>query len=384
MFATSDDRFAGRLQALAVPAVFATGSLDPNSTPLMSRRMAEAAPLGESPVLEGERHMMALAAPERVNRLLRDAMARHAAPALDPRGLRRALGAFLTGVTVVTTLDAAGTPRGFTAKSFTSVSLDPPLVLVCLAKAASACEVFSNAGRYAVNILATDQRRVSDAFAARAADRFAGVPWRPEATGAPVIEGVAAWLDCTLHEVVDAGDHVVLIGRVQAFGEAGHGPLGYCRGSYVTFGLSGDALDAERRRIGAVVERDGAVLLLPKGSGGWTLPNAASFDRGGERSLTGLLAALGLEVEIGFLFAVFEDAGDGTLWVYYRGESRGGEPDPKRARFVPFADIPWDDLPDDAARAMLRRYVGERERDIFGVYAGDASKGTVRTLERAP
>ena len=140
LFARSDAAHRDRLPQLAVPALFATGEHDPNSTPAMSEAMARIAPGGRSMVMSGERHMMALTDPDRVSRVLRkfigqaDRAGSPAGAPIDPRAFRRALGSFLTGVTVVATLQGDGSPRGFTANSFTSVSLHPPLVLVCIAK----------------------------------------------------------------------------------------------------------------------------------------------------------------------------------------------------------------------------------------------------------
>lgn len=413
LFATADDAFVGKLDRLAVPALFLTGEHDLNSSPEMSRRMAEIASKGMARVIPGERHMMSFTSPETVNPILRNFLsipvgpdtpaqaglrergpgsgARKqggvavADPAIDVRELRRALGAFVTGVTVVTTIDAAGAPRGFTANSFSSVSLDPPLVLVCVAKTASSCPVFSAAKGYAVNILAEGQREVSGTFASRSADKFGAVSWRKGRTGSPILDGVAAWLDCELHDTVDAGDHVILIGRVLAFDHAPANPLGYCRGNYVDFGLARDALEVaggQRTRVGAILERAGLLLLLTDGkTGAVSLPVAAHLgERGDARSLAGTVAGLGVEAEIGFLFAVFEDARSTTHSIYYRGEVYGGEPDPFRARFYAFDDIPWDRLPDDAVRSMLRRYVSERREDTFGVYVGGVENGVVQAL----
>lgn len=391
LFATADDAFVGKLDRLAVPALFLTGEHDLNSSPEMSRRMAEIAPKGIARVIPGERHMMSFTSPETVNPILRDFLSTpvRAAPPTDPvidaRELRRALGAFVTGVTVVTTVDAEGKPRGLTANSFSSVSLDPPLVLVCVAKTAASCPVFAAAKSYAVNILAEGQREVSGTFASRSADKFGAVSWRKERTGSPILDGVAAWLDCELHDTVDAGDHVILIGRVLAFDHAPANPLGYCRGNYVDFGLAREALEAvggQRTRVGAILERAGLLLLLTDGkSGAVSLPVAAHLgERGDARSLAGAVAGLGVEAEIGFLFAVFEDARSTTHSIYYRGEVYGGEPNPSRARFYAFDDIPWDRLPDDAVRSMLRRYVSERREDTFGVYVGGVETGVVQAL----
>jgi flavin reductase (DIM6/NTAB) family NADH-FMN oxidoreductase RutF len=133
----------------------------------------------------------------------------------DPRTLRDALGCFATGVTIVTTLDVDGNPAGLTANSFTSVSLDPPLLLVCLAKSASRLPAFEAAQVFAVNVLHTGQQTVSTRFASKTADRFAGTAWEAWDTGAPIIEHSLASFDCTRHAWHDAGDHVILVGHVQ-------------------------------------------------------------------------------------------------------------------------------------------------------------------------
>ncbi|MEL6980158.1 MAG: flavin reductase family protein, partial [Pseudomonadota bacterium] len=140
---------------------------------------------------------------------------------IDPRALRDAFGAFLTGVTVVTTVGEDGAPRGFTANSFASVSLDPPLLLVCPARRLSSFAAFEGCRDFAISVLAEGQEAVSNIFASSKGDRFAEVAWRPAASGAPVIEGAAAAFACTAQSVVPAGDHVILIGRVTAFERSG-------------------------------------------------------------------------------------------------------------------------------------------------------------------
>ncbi|MBL8789479.1 MAG: alpha/beta fold hydrolase, partial [Rhizobiales bacterium] len=134
IFADSDEAFAGQLPALAMPALFATGSDDANSSPEMAKAMAAEAQKGKALVLAGERHMMNLTNPAAVASALRDLL-KEVTPVIDSKDLRKAFGTFMTGVTVVTTREANGTLRGFTANSFSSVSLDPPLLLVCLSKA---------------------------------------------------------------------------------------------------------------------------------------------------------------------------------------------------------------------------------------------------------
>lgn len=147
--------------------------------------------------------------------------------------LRRAFGTFLTGVTIVTTRDAGGMPCGMTANSFTSVSLDPPLVLVCIGKGSSNIAAFEAADRFAVNILGHDQTEVATAFSARGIDRFATVDCHEAATGAPILADCLGWFDCTLHQRIVAGDHMILIGRVEGMHSRPRAPLGFCRGRFV-------------------------------------------------------------------------------------------------------------------------------------------------------
>ena len=148
------------------------------------------------------------------------------------RKFRDVLGRFCTGVTVVTSM-SQGEPVGMTCQSFSSVSLDPPLVLFCPAKGSRAWPRMQRAGFFCVNLLSHDQLELSNGFAAKGADKFAGVSWRPSATGAPLLDGVLGWVDCTIYAVHEAGDHYVVIGRVMDLGveEAPH-PLLFYRGRY--------------------------------------------------------------------------------------------------------------------------------------------------------
>lgn len=128
---------------------------------------------------------------------------------------RSASGQFATGVTIVTARDAQGQLVGLTANSFSSVSLEPPLVLWCLSSRSSALAGFRSATHYAINVLAADQRLLAERFARKGIDRFEGTPWRPGLTGAPLIDGAVAVFECSHHQMTEAGDHIVLIGRVE-------------------------------------------------------------------------------------------------------------------------------------------------------------------------
>lgn len=392
LFAEADAEHAGRLARLTVPALFLTGAEDPNSTPAMSEAMARLAPKGRLVVMPGTRHMLPLTHVEAFNRELRaflvgteagDAPAQH----VEARAFRRALGSFLTGITVVATVQPDGSPRGFTANSFTSVSLDPPLILICIAKTASSCPVFTAADHFSVNILAEHQASISGLFASKSADKFAGVGWRLGPAGSPVLDEVAAWFDCRRQEVIDAGDHVILIGRVQGFDERAVNPLGYCKGAHITFGLQIDALAASggRTRVGAILERDGALVLVHDGHGGLDIPKGGALGAATDSdSLSGNLWRLGLDAELGFLFAVYEDPARGAsaMSIVYRGQLRATATIAAPAVLVPFDAVPWERVKDAALATMLRRYIAERQQDLFGIYVGDAERGTVQNLAR--
>jgi flavin reductase (DIM6/NTAB) family NADH-FMN oxidoreductase RutF/pimeloyl-ACP methyl ester carboxylesterase len=390
LFANADTAHVDRLSGLAAPVLFMTGSEDRNSTPAMSAAMARLAPAGQCLVLSGEKHMMTIASPQKVTHHITafldkaaDASA-SADPAFDIIEFRRALGSFLTGVTIVTTIGAEGEPRGFTANSFTSVSLEPPLVLVCIAKKALGHQAFSTSRGFAINILSEDQKAASGIFASKAPDKFASVAWQPGQTGNPVIDGSVAVFDCDMEQLVDAGDHSILIGRVHDFTHNGAQPLGYCRGAYVTPGLSQGALAAETE-VGAILEDEGRVLFFETGDGSFQLPVGRGLGAANDaRSLRGRLAAKAVDAQLGFLYAVWDDATDASrTHVYYRGTVEASLPGDRQIRLVDIDQIADLRIADPAVRSMLARYARERTEDQFGVYVGNEVEGEVRPLARA-
>ena len=150
----------------------------------------------------------------------------------SPLDLRRAFGRFPTGVTVVTTCTGEGRQVGFTANSFTSVSMSPPLVLVCLDRRASVHPAFLGAAGFVVNILAHDQAETAMRFASRGIDRFEGIVWKPSKTGLPILDGHAAFFECASDQAVPAGDHTVLMGRIVDMGDTDALPLVFRGGAF--------------------------------------------------------------------------------------------------------------------------------------------------------
>lgn len=184
--------------------------------------------------------------------------AEHIATPIDARELRQVLSTFVTGVTVVTTIDKEGRRHGVTANSFNSVSLDPPLVLWSQALRAFSHPAFRDAEHFAVNILAQDQISISERFARAGADKFAGVEVREGLGDAPLIQGCTAYLQCSRHASHLAGDHMIFIGRVESIERSGRRPLAFGSGRYLIaeahdFGrISQEEATANRSRLQAV------------------------------------------------------------------------------------------------------------------------------------
>lgn len=300
----------------------------------------------------------------------------------EPRALRSAFGAFATGVTVVTAMDGEGKPIGFTANSFTSVSLDPPLLLACLARTSRNYEAMTNAPGFAINILAESQKEISNTFARPSEDRFAGLDWSVGPFGAPVIGGTAAWFDCSLQQVIEAGDHVILLGRIEAFGNSDRNGLGYVRGSYFVPALASQAVSAAtegRLKLSAVIERNSQVLLV--GDAEKSLPGC---DVESGEPLAALQAALetltGLPITIGFLYSVYEDQKDGRQHIVYRAFA--GEGATGGGAFVPLESLAAQSFDSSATADIVNRFSAESSLGNFGVYFGNETSGRVHPIAR--
>ncbi|MGH7568685.1 MAG: flavin reductase family protein [Gemmatimonadales bacterium] len=158
-------------------------------------------------------------------------------PGVDPPTFRQLLGRFATGVTVLTTRTPDGRPLGMTASSVASVSLDPPLLLVCVDHQNDMHAALGRARHFVLNVLAADQEALSRRFAADATDRFDGVGYQDNKQGLPVLAGVLASIECAKTDTVPGGDHTVYFGRVTGGTVTDRRPLLYYRGGYA--GLDG-------------------------------------------------------------------------------------------------------------------------------------------------
>jgi flavin reductase (DIM6/NTAB) family NADH-FMN oxidoreductase RutF len=149
---------------------------------------------------------------------------------------RIALSRFVSGVTVVTVLDSDSQPAGITVSAFSSVSLDPPLVLACIDKRASVHAHLTEGSHFAINILAQDQEHLSRRFASKDQDRFGGAGYREGACGAPLLEGALAHIECRVVHAYPGGDHTIVVGEVESMNVTDHKPLAYYRGGYAQLG----------------------------------------------------------------------------------------------------------------------------------------------------
>jgi 3-hydroxy-9,10-secoandrosta-1,3,5(10)-triene-9,17-dione monooxygenase reductase component len=146
--------------------------------------------------------------------------------------MREVLGHFVTGIVVITAAGPTG-PLGFTCQSFASLSLDPPLVSFAPARSSTTWPGIREVGAFCVNVLAAGHEELSAGFARSGVDKFAGVDWRAAPSGSPVLDGVSAWIDCTLWNEYDGGDHTVVVGLVQDLSaDPDRLPLLYYRGRY--------------------------------------------------------------------------------------------------------------------------------------------------------
>jgi flavin reductase (DIM6/NTAB) family NADH-FMN oxidoreductase RutF len=156
---------------------------------------------------------------------------------IEKNELRRIMGHFATGVTIITSIRSTGELHGLTANAFTSVSLVPPLLLICVDKKAESYPCFDESKIFTMNILSTDQEALSRKFAVSGGNKFEGVSYRIGANGAPILDGTLAYIECKVAGVMDAGDHTIYLGEIQQAETPQEGkPLMFFRGGYRSLG----------------------------------------------------------------------------------------------------------------------------------------------------
>lgn len=304
---------------------------------------------------------------------------------IDPKALRQAFGTFATGVTVITTIDQEGLPRGMTANSFTSVSLDPPLLLVCVGKGAASYQAFSEGASFAVNVLHEEQLEVSNKFASKATDKFESVRHDKVHTGAPILTDSLTWFDCTTHNRVDAGDHIVLIGQIQAFGTSPKSPLCFNRGSYANLEnpLPESWINSHGMVNAYLIESQDSILLRKDGKGGWSLPESPK--QKDKFELVVANQSISLLPDKTFLYSVFDVEDKDPGYMVFRAHIADPETNnlPEGLEFFNVDSLPFDAMPSNELRAVVRRYVKERKDQRFSIYMGSSGGGRVAVIDGA-
>jgi len=295
------------------------------------------------------------------------------------RELRDAFGAFMTGVTIVTTATDDGKPLGFTANSFSSVSLDPALLLVSIAKTSSNYQTFATTGHFAINILAENQKDLSNTFARPSDDRFAEVSFKLSGNNNPLIGDVSAWFDCMTHAVIDAGDHALIIGKVEAFHSTGYAGLGYYRGGYFTPAkVSADVIAGPKVIVSAIIARDDKVLLTRTADNKWGLPSKEIGREGADKALREIFTKYQPDASANFIYSAYNNTE--THYQYISFLCSAPDEAAVSGEFVSLDDVEPDAFQDSALASMLQRYRKESQLNSYGVYYGDHSHGTVRPL----
>ncbi|MBI3301017.1 MAG: flavin reductase family protein [Deltaproteobacteria bacterium] len=151
---------------------------------------------------------------------------------IDSRELRNIMGHFATGVTVVTTRDKTGKPFGLTANAFSSLSLDPPLALICVDKTVDCYACFEETKVFVINFLSEDQEHLSRRFATKGIEKFEGVEYRLAECGVPLLVGALGYLECKLINGYEGGDHTIYVGEIQRAAASGDRPLLFFKGKY--------------------------------------------------------------------------------------------------------------------------------------------------------
>ncbi|MEQ4962263.1 flavin reductase family protein [Enterobacter hormaechei] len=296
------------------------------------------------------------------------------------RQLRDAFGAFMTGVTVVTTNDAQGQPIGFTANSFSSVSLDPALLLVSIDKRSANFDNFTQCPHFAINILAEQQKETSNIFAQKIADRFSLVKWRKGEFSTPLLDDSSAWFECSMHQVVDAGDHAIMIGKVEGFESCGTAGLGYYRGAYFTPYQNAESLISGPNVVVSVLIESAGQALVVKKEAGFGLPSLQVNNRSVSETLNKVLGELNIEASPGFVYSIWEDRQKQQQHIVFLCAQPTGSslPDVLQGEWVDVHSLAQLPVPDGALKSLVERFIRENAVGNYGLYYGDEAQGSVR------
>ena len=306
---------------------------------------------------------------------------------INPNDLRKAFGTFATGVTVITTRQGDGIPRGFTANSFSSVSLDPPLLLICVSKKAKSLDVFLHSEHFCVNVLSEEQKSTASIFATQREDKFEVSKWKNDMNQMPIIEDSLAYFTCKTKNSFDAGDHIILLGEVEDFSSIVGSPLCYFRGEYISLGheksLANIASKTGLTSLGVILVNKNSEMILRRINSTYCLPRADN-PKNGVDGLIEYLTRIGISCQIESLYSVYHDKPQQKYAIFYRGEASliSNKVDPEiDLEFISLDRIKGLKFSDEAEEIMVNRYIMEHKNNSFGLYEGDQDEGIVRNFK---
>jgi flavin reductase (DIM6/NTAB) family NADH-FMN oxidoreductase RutF len=298
---------------------------------------------------------------------------------IDRQLLRSVYGSFPVGVTVVTTRGSGGRPWGMTASSFNSISVDPPLVSISIITSTPSHGAFVRGAEFAISVLSAGQADLARKFAMPAEDKFSGVPLEQTPFSSPVLADSAAWLVCEPHQVLEMGDHSLLVGRVLGCRSAGVPPLAYHGGGFYHLTEPDEVLPPSHGTVGFIVEYESRIALA-RTDHGWSLPTGPLA--GGETTTEALRVTaqqlIGTSVEPDFLYSIV-DLHEHLACIIYRGRLTQAPAQADGVHWFAADEIPWDSLNPSVLRAVMNRYLKERIADQFGVFV-NVGEGRFATL----
>jgi len=295
---------------------------------------------------------------------------------------RRALACFPTGVTIVTTKDPDGGDRGLTVSSFNAVSLNPPLVSVCIADTAASHPAFEACEHFVVNVLTYEQVSLARLFGSRAPDRFAAVTGTRGLGDVFVLDDCMATFECSVYDRHPAGDHLVLYGEVERFSRSTGSPLGFGLGAFHSVNpriAAQDTVDSDGVRISWIFQSGPGQVLAESTADGLVLPHmeSPSVSLADEALVRRCEEAFpDLEIESPILYSVFDRAG--RLTLVYRTALKGDVQNlGERYVLLALNDIDRHAFGSATEMGILRRFSTEEVRGEYGIYTGSDLTGQV-------
>lgn len=292
-------------------------------------------------------------------------------PYITPDELKKSLSNFVSGVTIVTTMDTDERPFGFTCSSFTSVSLSPPLVSICIDKSRRSYDVFARTDTFAVNILSEKQGHLARHFASPIANKFDGISYSDK-HGCPSLSGVMTVMQCEVYRRIELGDHLMLVGLVKSSHFRNEKALGYVSGGFLRPGLDFSGVNATHGiSVGWLIEHNESIILSSNidEEKGYSLPAAEMPNA--KNTTKALLAsatkALSANIEIGFLYSVTDVPNESTTRFVYTASLLEDPYLKPGLQWYQISNLPWEKL-DSISTTILKRYLKERQEDHFGLF----------------